>query len=338
MSRGRVFVTGATGFLGGDLVLRLAGRGYAVRALYRTEAKRRGLEHPAIVWVRGDLAAPASLAEGMRGAEAVIHAAAFAGAWSPNEKSIFELNVDGTRAVLDAAREAGIRKIVHVSSGGVLGPSGEGLTDETNDNRDVFYTPYDRSKRLAEALVAERVREGQPVVTVNPTRIYGPGPMNEANSVTRMIRRYLAGRWRLIPGDGEAVANYVLVKDVSEGVILAMERGRVGERYILGGENVSYNDLFRSLDKIARRKRKMIRLPGPVLLPAAGFLVGLGRVSGVRPPVTPGLVKKFVGNWRVTSAKAEKELGYVPTPLGEGLRETVAWLESQGRRKDPHGG
>jgi farnesol dehydrogenase len=337
MSRGRVFVTGATGFLGGDLVRRLAGRGYAVRALFREEAKRRGLEHPAVDWVKGDLAAPASLAEGMTGAEAVVHAAAFAGAWSRDERTIFGLNVGGTRAVLDAAREAGIRKIVHVSSAGVFGPSGRETTDERNDNRSVYFTPYDRSKGLAEALVAERVRDGQPVVTVNPTRVYGPGPMNEANSVTLMVRRYLAGRWRLIPGDGEAVGNYVLVRDVSEGIIRALERGRVGERYILGGENISYNGFFRRLSEIDGRRRRMVRVPQPVLSAAAVFLVGLGRVPGVRPPVTPGLVKKFVRNWRVTSAKAEKELGYVPTPLRQGLRETVSWLADERRMKGVHG-
>jgi len=168
----RVFVTGATGLIGRELLHQLSTQGYQINALYRSEEKRRDLLHLPVHWIKGSVEDATSLQTGMQDCDALIHAAAFAGIYAPVQR-IMAVNYHGTRLVFDMARQQAIKKIVYVSSAGVFGPSGNGITDETSVNGSFYATPYDKIKALTEDLALEFARKGLPVVIVNPTRLYG---------------------------------------------------------------------------------------------------------------------------------------------------------------------
>lgn len=323
----RVFVTGATGLIGRELLHQLSTQGYQINALYRSEEKRRDLLHLPVHWIKGSVEDATSLQTGMQDCDALIHAAAFAGIYAPVQQ-IMAVNYHGTRLVFDMARQQAIKKIVYVSSAGVFGPSGNGITDETSVNGSFYATPYDKIKALTEDLALEFARKGLPVVIVNPTRLYGPGLMNEANSVTLLIQKYLRGQWKFIPGNGKAIGNYVFISDVAQGIQLALEKGKPGEKYILGGENISFNDFFEMLGKISGRNHPMIHIPYPVMMSVSSLLLAWAVITRTRPPITPGLIRKYVQNWNVSSSKAIRELGYQPISLEEGLHLTINWLKN----------
>jgi len=324
----RILVTGSTGFIGAALVRELVAKGYEVVCLYRNPEKIRKFPDAGVEAVRGDILDPASLAGACRGCERLFHLAAFTGVWSRNREMVRKLNAEGTRNVLEAALNAGIRDIVLTSTAGVTGPSsGTPVTEETV--RSVpFFTPYEETKAEAEKIAADYVKKGLNIRIVNPTRLYGPGELNAGNSVTRIVKLYIEGKWRFITGDGNSTGNYVFIDDAVEGHILAMEKGKPGERYLLGGENISYNGFFNLLAEITGIRRKLIRLPVSAVLAAAGLSVAAAYITGTEPFITPGHVRRLNYNWIVSSEKAVRELGYSITPLREGLVKTVEWLKS----------
>jgi farnesol dehydrogenase len=325
----KIFVTGATGFIGSRLVARLASEGHMVHALYRSEKKIAGDHSSGIVLFKGDLTSADSLESAMQGCDAVIHTAAFAGVWHRHEKVIYDLNVDSTVLLLKIAADKGIRRCVVTSSAAVFGPSGDRILDETEPELLNFFTPYERSKSLMEKEVSRLVAAGQDIVIVNPTRLYGPGPLNDANSVTRLVKMYIEGKWHFLPGNGESIGNYVFVDDVVKGIGLALSRGRSGHRYILGGENVSYREFFSLLEKISGVHHRLYRFPLPLMLVAAGAMTSLAKVTGNPPMITPGLVRKYNHHWRLSCDKARSELGYDPVSLENGLSATLHWLRQE---------
>jgi farnesol dehydrogenase len=164
---------------------------------------------------------------------------------------------------------------------------------------------------------------------VNPPRIYGPGIITESNAVTRLIKLYMAGKWKIMPGDGKRTGSYVYIDDVVNGHILAMQSGRSGERYILGGVNASYNEFFELLAKIAGKKIKLIKLPVWAMMLAGNAIQLYTKISGKPPLLTPPWIKKYYYDWSLNSEKAQQELGYTYIPLEEGLQKTVDWLKQQ---------
>lgn len=322
----KYFVTGSTGFIGANLCLKLAGLGQTVHALYRSERKILILKHENIKIYKGDLLDKASLLKGMESCERVFHLGAYAQVWSRDPNICRTVNVEGTRNVLDAALELGISRVVVTSTAGVFGPSLGSPVEESFVRTEDFFTDYEASKCAMESSIEKYADQGLQVVLVNPTRVYGPGLLSQANSLTRIIDWYLAGRWKIIPGDGDKIGNYVYIDDVVRGHILAMEKGRPGERYILGGTDASYSELFGTLAEVAGRDIRLFKIPQSVLLAFSSLLLLWADIFGGTPPITPGWVRKNLQNWSVSSRKAEKELGYVITPLREGLKKTVAWL------------
>lgn len=327
----KIFLTGATGFIGERLALRLAGEGHTVHALVRDPGKAKRLTHPQIVKFAGDLADEAALREAMSGCEEAYHLAALAKVWDKNPNAFFEVNVLGTRRVLDAALAAGVSRVVVTSTAGTVGPSSERvpLVSEASERQGDFFTDYEATKHQSELEIAERSRQGQHVVVVNPTRVYGPGFLSDSNAVTMMITRYVQGKWRIIPGDGHKVGNYVFVEDVVEGHLLAMAKGRAGERYLLAGENASYNDFFAQLAEVSGRNYRLFKLPVGVLMTAAQLMVLWNKLSGAAPLITPNWVRKYLYHWRIDHSKATRELGYSPMSLREGIGRTVNWFEKE---------
>ncbi|MBK6948920.1 MAG: NAD-dependent epimerase/dehydratase family protein [Haliscomenobacter sp.] len=179
-------------------------------------------------------------------------------------------------------------------------------------------------------------QKGIEVVVVNPTRIYGPGPLNESNSVTKLADQFRQGKWRIIPGNGESIGNYVYLDDVVQGHILAMEKGMPGERYILGGENASYNQLFNLLRELTGQRQALIPLPLPVMMLFAGWENTMAQILGKKPLIVPEFVRKLSQDWPMSSEKAQTALGYQITPLRQGMRRTLEWL-GQGSREQGAG-
>ncbi|MBI4429215.1 MAG: NAD-dependent epimerase/dehydratase family protein [Ignavibacteriales bacterium] len=321
----RILVTGGTGYIGSKLVERLVQQGERVNVLGFPADQEFSFPLEQVCFFVGDVLNQSLLDRAMQRCDRVFHLAAYARNWSKDVKTFFRVNVDGTRAVLDTAIKNNIRKVVCTSTNLTFGPSNGKAVDESAKRQPVFYTPYERSKFIAEQLVRSYVRKGLHVVMVNPTRVFGPGALVESNAVTKMMKWYTEGKWRLILGDGRAVGNYVFVDDVVQGHLLAMEYGKAGENYILGGENLSFNEFFATLAELSG-KRRMIHLSAALAMVYARFERFLAQRFSHHPVISPGWAQTFLANWANSTTKAESELGYRPTPAREAMRKTLEWL------------
>ena len=327
----RVLVTGATGFIGTKLVQALVERGCAVRALTRASSPTAGPAGAGVELCQGNILDPESLRRGMDGCEQVYHLAAYAKNWARDRSVFFEHNLNGTRNVLAAAEACGVKRLVVTSTIVTLGPTAPGVVGDESSPRSTprFFTEYEESKTAAEGEVLEWAARGGPAVLVNPTRVYGPGKLTEGNSVTLMIEQYLRGRLPVLLNGGVNVGNYALVDDLVRGFLLAMEKGRVGERYLLGGENISLKGFFSLVDEAAGARHRQISLPPWGALAFARFEELKARGFGIYPKITPGWVETFLADWVYSCAKAERELGYAITPLRQGIRATCEWLRTR---------
>ncbi len=327
-------VTGAGGFLGQILSQRLLANGVSVHALVHHTAKGVVKEERGLQVFQGDVEDKESIRRAMEGCDQVYHLAALATPWVKDPERFYRVNVTGTDNVLRIANERGVHKVLHISTGATLGPQ-KGASPVTEDQSlapEEAGTHYEKSKILSERLVQEAVKEGRSkAVIANPTRLYGPGPMRTSNAVTKLIRDHLRGSWRVIPGDGKSVGNYVFTDDVIEGMTLALERGRTGERYLLGGSNSSLKGLFEKIEEVSGRKRRMAYVPTPLLITASYGMEGWASLTGRPPLITPNWVRKYLQNdWAVDCSKAEEELRYDPHSLEEGVRKTYEWLLEKG--------
>lgn len=324
----KILITGATGYIGGVLAERLAALGHDVVAPART-LPENGFHSSGIHWVKADLHDTNALNTAMRGVDEVYHMAAFARPWSKDPSAYHRINVEGAENVFSAAAANGVRRVVYTSTAGVFGPcKDQQPVDEYGTPWKSPYTEYDRSKIAAEAIVRKRSAEGQEIVIVNPTRVYGPGDPSTINAVNKMIQLYLKGRFRFLPGDGSGLGNYVYIDDVVNGHILAMEKGISGENYILGGINISFLNFFRQLAEVSGKHYKTFPMPIWLLKLAAKTLQWRADWFGIPPAITPEWVDRYEAHWMLSHQKAVKELKYQTTPLEEGLKKTVNWLES----------
>jgi nucleoside-diphosphate-sugar epimerase len=331
----KVFVSGATGFIGIQLVKRLVGTGITVHALYRSESKADLIRMEGVKLFKGDILDLSSLEKAAEGCHQAYHTAAFAGVWAKDPAIIQQLNIEGALNVIKAADNCGIGRVVVTSTAGILGPSETEPLNENSPPPSSFFTQYEESKFQLEQILIKRIETNPEVVIVNPTRVYGPGFLSESNGVTKMIKQYVEGRWRLIPGNGESLGNYVFVEDVVTGHLLAMEKGTPGERYVLGGENISYNQLFQYTRQTSGVHKRLYKIPLWIMLSAAGIMKGISRITGQPPMVIPDLVRKFNHNWIVSSDKAIHHLGYCPMEALGGIEKTVHWIKSNLQTKLP---
>jgi dihydroflavonol-4-reductase len=322
-------VTGASGFVGSAVVRALLRHGEPVRAMVRTGSSRRLLEGLDVDIVIGDLAEPATCRAALEGCTALFHVAADYRLWVREPAAMYRTNVDGTRALLAAAGDAGIARIVYTSSVATLGLRADRQPgDETTPSTlAAMIGHYKRSKFLAEEAVRQLARAGLPVVIVNPSAPIGPGDARPTPT-GRVVLHAAQGR---IPAYVDTGLNVVHVDDVAEGHLLAFAKGRIGERYILGGENMALGAM---LDKIARlvgRRPPRVRLPATAVMPIAVVAETLARLRrGAEPFVTTDGVRMARKAMYFTSAKAERELGYRSRPVEEALRDAIAWYRSHG--------
>jgi len=319
----KILVTGASGFIGRKLSLMLAEMGYEVLALCRNVQHPYLIPHRNIQFIKGDILNIASLEKAMKDCYQVYHTAAMAKMWCPNEHDFYEVNVVGTRNVLQAALKLGVERVVHTSTCGVWGPTLNHPVSE-NDPRVVgFPIHYERTKYLAELEVKDFVRKGLDVVIVNPSRVYGDGPVTDSNTVSKIVKGYINGTWRFIPGDGKTIANYAFVDDVVNGHVLAMQYGRKGERYILGGEDMCFNGLFDMLKQLTGIKRKLFKIPVEMIKTYSLFQLIKNRLFHLEPSFLPEFADRLIYDQKYSSNKAVKELNYQMTPFSIGLSKTI---------------
>lgn len=323
-------VTGATGFVGSAVVRALLTAGEPVRVLVRPSSKRDLLHDLPVEPVVGDLHDPASLARAVAGCKALFHVAADYRLWVPKPDALYRTNVEGTRALLVAAAEAGVRRIVYTSSVATLGlcPDGSSADETTPATLGDMIGHYKRSKFLAELAVRELIeQQGLPVVIVNPSAPIGPRDV-KPTPTGRLVLEAARGR---VPAYVDTGLNVVHVDDVAAGHLLAFERGQIGERYILGGHNLALGEILAAIARLVGRKPPGMRLPPVAVLPIAYLAEAVARIrrSG-EPLVTTAGVRMAKKRMYFTAAKAERALGYRPRPAEAALRDALDWYRGQG--------
>ena len=321
-------VTGGTGFIGTKLVTELVRKGHIIHVLRRPTSNTEGLEHERIHLFTGDLIDCESIRKAMEGCTQVYHLAAYAKNWAKDSKTFYQNNVEGLCNVWEMAKVLGVERVVFTSSIVTCGPTEPGVVgdEEKQCSTPDCFTDYQASKIIGEQQTYQYADQGFSLIIVNPTRVYDPGKLNEGNSVTRMIDLYDRGKFPLLLNHGINVGNYVFVDDIVQGLVLAMERGKIGERYILGGENVSLKQLFELIDQLSGKKHFQMNMPSWFAFFYSRLKQKKSEWFGLYPVITPGWVETFLQDWVYSSAKAEKQLGYKITPLKEGIQVTLAWL------------
>lgn len=329
-----VLITGATGFVGSAVARLLLAEGREVRALVRGGGDSRNIDGLDIERASGNLTDIASLKSAVKGCNALYHVAADYRLWIPRPKEIYDINVEGTRNLMRAAGEAGVARIVYTSSVAVLGlnkdgtPAGEdvpvGLADMTGH--------YKRSKYLAEEVVREMVsKNGLAAVIVNPSTPIGARDIKPTPS-GRIIVDFVNGR---MPAYVDTGLNLVHVDDCARGHLLAFERGKLGERYILGGENLSLRDILLTLGRITARPAPTLRLPNRLLMPFAYTAEGWARLTGTETRLTVDSLKMARKRMFFSSDKAARELGFSSRSAEQALSDAVRWFAENGYFKSP---
>jgi dihydroflavonol-4-reductase/farnesol dehydrogenase len=323
-----LFVSGATGFIGRRLCLELALKGHRVHALCRDTGHPNLIRHENIVAVKGDILDVESLRKTMKGCDQVYHTAAMAKMWCRNPLDFYQVNVIGTRNVLEVCMEMGVKKVVYTSTCGVLGPTIKHPMTESDPRMAGFPIDYERTKYLAELEVNGFVKLGLPVTMVHPSRVFGEGPVTDSNTVSKMIRGYLKGSSRIIPGNGERIANYAFLDDVVWGHMAAMDKGLAGHRYILGGEDLSFSAFFNTLAEVSGKDYEMIRVPQKLIKLYSYLEAFKTRLTGFPPVFLPEFADRLNYDQKYSSQKAIEHLNYRITPFAEALERTVKYLKN----------
>lgn len=328
-----VLVTGASGFVGWHVARQLLERGERVRALVRDPARSAQAlaELEGIETVRGDLRDEDSLASAVGGCGTVYHVAADYRLWAPRPEEMYRSNVDGTRSLLAAARKAGVERCVYTSTVGCIGMrKGELGSEDTPAGLEEMQGPYKRSKFLAEEVALQFAREGFPVVIVNPTAPVGDHDFRPTPT-GKIVVDFLRGA---MPAYLDTGLNVVYVGDVAAGHLLACERGRVGERYILGGENLTLQQIFGKLEEVTGLRAPTMRIPYAVAYAAGVASTGWAAVTGKEPRAPLDGVRMARKKMWVRHDKAARELGYSARPAVEALRRAAEWFRANGYCED----
>jgi dihydroflavonol-4-reductase len=323
----QVLVTGATGFVGSNLAAALAARGDHVRVLRRTTSQLKALEGVPVEYAVGDILDPDSLVAAFQGRDLVFHVAAMSQYWRSSKETVYRVNVEGTRNVMQAALAAEAQRVVHTSSVAALGYPPRGATaDETQ----VFppqlnWWPYGHSKHLAELEVHKAVDQGLPAVIVNPTIVIGPRDVNFISG--SLIRASVKGQLLVVPPGG---SNIIHVDDVVAGHLAAAERGRIGERYILGGENLSHWEAAITIASVTGGPRPRLVLPHWALPPLAHAIDAFNTLSPTPPLVAGEQIQLGGETFYVDNSKAVRELGLPQTPFRQAAADAYEWYREQG--------
>jgi len=327
---GPVLVTGSTGFIGSAVARRLIGEGLSVRLMVRSTSPRDNLQGLRAEIVTGDLRDPQAVREAVRGVNAVFHVAADYRMWARNPQEIITNNREMTRCVMEAALQAKVARIVYTSSVATLEPYADGQSsDETRPlAENAAIGAYKRSKVIAERLVETMVAQrGLPAVIVNPSAPIGPRDI-KPTPTGRIVLEAASGR---LPAYVDTGLNLVHVDDVAAGHLAAFRNGRIGERYVLSGQNVELRIVLCDIAQLVGRVAPRIRLPRRLLFPYAYLSEVVATMTGHEPMATLDGLRMAKYYMYFSSAKAERELGYTARPYCEALRDAIVWFRANGR-------
>ncbi|HEX3397637.1 MAG TPA: hopanoid-associated sugar epimerase [Steroidobacteraceae bacterium] len=324
----KALVTGATGFVGAAVARRLLGNQWQVRVLARPGSDRRNVNSLDVEVIEGDLTDVKSLKEAARGCDALFHVAADYRLGARDPEQLYRANVEGTRNVLSAAHRSGVQRIVYTSSVATIGIPADGTPgdEQTPNSLENMIGHYKRSKYLAEEVVREAARDGISVVIVSPSTPVGPGDL-KPTPTGQLILDAAAGR---MPAYVDTGLNIVHVDDVAAGHLLAYERGKPGERYILGGEDMTLRSILGQIATLVGRKPPRVRLPYGVVLPIAYVAEGFARISGRSGRITLEGVRMSRKRMFFSSAKAARELGYTARPPVHAFEDAIRWFRDNG--------
>jgi dihydroflavonol-4-reductase len=329
----RALITGGTGFIGSNIALRLVERGWDVRILERPGASRILLEGGPFEYVTGDVLEPDTLLPAMKGIDVVFHAAGVVDYWRQGVERMYEVNVEGTRSVVEVALKAGVERLVHTSSTAAMGIHPNVMVDETftfNVKKDQFV--YGHSKYLAEEIVLDAVKKGLPAVIVNPTTVIGPRDIRKVSSgvVVEIVNHCTPP---LIPPGG---TNVVPICDAAQGHIEAGLKGRTGERYILGGENMTHLQFYQTIADVVGCGMKLKVMPRLMVAFTAGLTDILQPQTGGPVPLTGDRLRLESKMFYFDSAKARQTFAMPNTPLRITIGRTYQWYEEMGEFEDIH--
>jgi dihydroflavonol-4-reductase len=326
----RILVTGASGFLGSAVAHGARARGYRVRVLIRPTSPRTNIHSDDEVAL-GDLRDRGAIAQALKGARYLIHTAADYRLWAPDPNDILRSNVDGTRIIMEEALAAGIERVVYTSSVATIALDDRGPADESRPlPQSEAIGAYKKSKVMAERLVEDMVRRtGLPAVIVNPSTPIGPRDV-KPTPTGRIIVEAASGR---MPGYVDTGLNFAHVDDVAAGHFAALDRGRIGERYILGGENVHLGQMLADITRMVGRRPPFLRLPIAAIYPFAAAAELWARWSGREPFATRDGLALARHLMFFSDAKARRELGYTSRPYQEGIADAIAWFRQAGYLK-----
>jgi dihydroflavonol-4-reductase len=324
----KALVTGATGFVGAAVVRALIKTGVEVRVLARRDSDFSNLQQFKIDGAYGDLRDKESLRKALTDCQQLYHVAAHYALWARNPAIFYDVNVTGTKNLMEAARDVGTERIVYCSTIGAIGlPSGGGLgTEETPVSLDQMAGHYKRSKYLAEQEVLKLAKQGLPVVIVNPSAPVGEGDV-KPTPTGQVIVDFMRGR---MPAYIETGMNIVDVDDVAAGHLLAMQKGRIGERYILGTKNLMLREVFEILSRLTGIKAPSVKLPRELILPLAYLNLAFSWVTGIPPRIPLEGVKMAKYKMHYDCSKAIRELGIPQTPPEVALEKAVRWFHDHG--------
>jgi dihydroflavonol-4-reductase len=325
----KALVTGATGFVGAAVARALLAAQWQVRVLARKGSERRNLKGLAVEVEEGDLADPNSLERAAEGCVGLFHVAADYRLGAPDPSQLYRANVEGTRNVLNAARRARVQRVVYTSSVATIGIPADGTPGDegTPNSLENMIGHYKRSKYLAEEVAREAAREGISVVIVSPSTPVGPGDL-KPTPTGQLVLDAAAGR---MPAYVDTGLNIVHVDDVAAGHLLAYERGSAGERYILGGQDMTLREILGVICTLVGRKPPRVRLPYGVVLPIAYLAEGFAKVSGRSGRITLEGVRMSRKRMYFSSAKAMRELGYRFRPPADAFSDAIRWYRENGK-------
>jgi dihydroflavonol-4-reductase len=325
---GTVLLTGASGFVGSAVARRLREEGFQVRVLVRGTSPVAHLAELGLEFVTGDLREAESVRRAMAGVRHLFHVAADYRLWARNPDELTQTNVAGTRLLMQEAMREGVERVVYTSSVATLAARADGVSaDETMPlTEDKAIGVYKRSKVAAERAVEALIAEGLPAIIVNPSTPIGPHDV-KPTPTGRIIVEAASGR---MPAFVDTGLNMVHVDDVAEGHFLAFERGRIGERYVLGGQNATLAEILATVAQAVGRRPPRIRIPRQALMPFAHVTEAIARITGREPMLTRDGLRMSKNKMFFSSAKAEAELGYKARPYREGITDAIEWFRRAG--------
>lgn len=323
----KVMLTGATGYIGHQLALKLADQNYQVNALVRNLDSNKIPKHKNIIPCKGDLCEYQTVQNAVKNCDYVFHAAAFTNLKSNKIDQFYNTNVVGTKNVLEASLEENVKKVVYTSTLSTFGPALYKVPITEEQPRIASYAnDYELTKSMSEEIVSEYVKKGLSCTILSLTRVYGPGLKTYSNGVNSLISKILNDKVLFVPSKLNVEANYVYIDDVLNAELLALENGANGEKYIIGGENSDYKSLFDKIKSISKSNIKIFQIDYDLIKNSIAFINNINSVFGKSFLVTPKVLDSLFTNRSASSQKAISKLNYKSTPLKIGLKQTINHL------------